>query len=147
VTAIELLMSAYLHELYLVLGIFIPLIVTNCVIIGRAEAFASKNRPGVAALDGLMMGLGFTLVLIVLGGLREILGQGTLLAHAHLMFGEAAANLTLTVIPEYRGFLLALLPPGAFLGLGLLVAVKNKLDSIFLATKASPITANISVQA
>lgn len=129
VTVIELSMHAYLHELYAVLGIFIPLIVTNCNLIGRAEAFASKHSPGRALMDGLMMGLGFALVLAVLGGLREIVGQGTLFAQAHMMFGEAARGWTLHVIENYRGFLLAILPPGAFLGLGLIIAAKNVIDA------------------
>lgn len=129
VTLIELVMNAYLHELYIVLGIFIPLIVTNCNLIGRAEAFASKNRPARALADGLMMGLGFALVLVVLGGLRELIGQGTLLAQAHLMFGETARTWTLHLIQDYRGFLLAILPPGAFIGLGLIIALKNVIDA------------------
>lgn len=129
VTIIELSMNAWFHELYLILGIFIPLIVTNCSIIGRAEAFAARNSVGPALLDGLMMGLGFTAVLIVLGGMRELIGQGTLFSQAHLMFGEAARGFSITVIEDYRGFLMALLPPGAFIGLGLIVALKNVIDS------------------
>ena len=129
VTAIELLMSAYFHQLYTILGIFIPLIVTNCAIIGRAEAFASKNSVPRAFVDGLTMGLGFTLVLIVLGGMREAIGSGTLLAQAHLMFGETARAWTITLVEDYRGFLLAILPPGAFIGLGFLVAIKNVIDT------------------
>jgi len=129
VTTIELIMNAYFHELYNVLGIFIPLIVTNCNIIARAEAFASKNAPMPALFDGLMMGLGFMAVLVVLGAMREVLGQGTLFANAHLMFGEAARDLTVSVIDHYRGFLLAVLPPGAFIGLGLLIAIKNVIDN------------------
>lgn len=129
VTAVELTMNAFFHDLYKILGIFIPLIVTNCVIIGRAEAFASKNRFRFALADGLAMGFGFTAVLVLLGGMRELLGQGTLLAQAHLMFGEAARGMTLHVIENYRGFLLAILPPGAFLGMGLLIALKNTIDS------------------
>lgn len=128
VTAVELTMNAFFHDLYKILGIFIPLIVTNCVIIGRAEAFASKNRFRFALADGLAMGFGFTAVLVLLGGMRELLGQGTLLAQAHLMFGEAARGMTLHVIEDYRGFLLAILPPGAFLGMGLLIALKNTID-------------------
>ncbi len=128
VTAIELSMSAFFYELYLVLGIFIPLIVTNCSIIGRAEAFASKNHPLAAAVDGLMMGLGFTLVLVSLGAMREAAGFGTLLSQADLMFGEIAASWTITLFEEYRGFLLAVLPPGAFIGMGLLIALKNTID-------------------
>jgi len=129
VTAIELSMNAFFHELYLVLGIFIPLIVTNCVIIARAEAFASKNSPGASVLDGLMMGIGFTAVLVVLGGLREVIGQGTLFANAHLMFGELGYNMTITLIEDYRGFLLAILPPGAFMLLGFMIAIKNVIDA------------------
>lgn len=128
VTAIELLMQAYFHELYVILGIFIPLIVTNCIIIGRAEAFASKNEPVHAWLDGLMMGIGFMLVLVVLGGLRELVANGTLFAQAHLMFGEAARGLTIMLSEDFNGMLIAALPPGAFIGLGLMVAFKNYMD-------------------
>ena len=125
VTIIELTMKAFFYDLYLVLGIFIPLIVTNCAIIGRAEGFASKNPVGIAALDGLMMGLGFLIVLSLLGAMREIIGFGTLFAHADLMFGDAANALTLVFNDDYGGFLLAVLPPGAFFGLALLIVVKN----------------------
>ena len=128
VTLIELTMSAWFFELYKVLGIFIPLIVTNCSIIGRAEAFASKNTVGRSFVDGLSMGLGFTLVLVALGSLREIAGTGTLFSQAHLMFGEAARSLQLVLFDDYGGFLLAVLPPGAFIGLGLLIALKNIID-------------------
>ncbi len=128
VTAIELSMNAYFHELYKVLGIFVPLIVTNCAILGRAEAFASKTTPDRAFVDALAMGLGFTAVLVVLGAMREIIGQGTFMAQAHLMFGEVGELFTVTLIDDYRGFLLAILPPGAFIGLGLLVALKNVID-------------------
>ncbi|MGB5620879.1 MAG: electron transport complex subunit E [Gammaproteobacteria bacterium] len=128
VTAVELAMNAWFHDLYRVLGIFIPLIVTNCAIIGRAEAFASRNAPLPAVFDGLMMGAGFTLVLLILGGIRELLGHGTLLAGAEMMFG-AGTDLTLHLLADDKGFLLALLPPGAFLGLGLLVAAKNVIDT------------------
>lgn len=129
VTIIELSMSAFFHELYKVLGIFIPLIVTNCSIIGRAEAFASKNTVGRALTDGFSMGLGFMLVLVALGSLREIIGQGTLFSQAHMMFGEAARSMTIVFVEDYSGFLLAVLPPGAFIGLGLLIAVKNIIDN------------------
>ena len=128
VTSIELAMNAWFHELYLVLGIFIPLIVTNCSIIARAEAFASRNTVFDSALDGFMMGLGFLLVLVTLGSLREMIGQGTLFANAHLMFGESARSVELTLGESYPGFLLAILPPGAFIGLGLLIALKNTID-------------------
>jgi len=128
VTTIELSMNAWFHELYLVLGIFIPLIVTNCSIIARAEAFASKNNLLDSALDGFMMGLGFALVLVVLGGMRELIGFGTLFANAQLMFGSTGESMTITFSEDYPGFLLAVLPPGAFMGLGLLIAVKNIID-------------------
>lgn len=128
VTAIEMTMKAFFHELYLILGIFIPLIVTNCNVIGRAEAFASKNRPLASAIDGLAMGLGFTLVLVALGALREAAGLGTLFAQADLMFGESARALKITLIENYRGFLLAILPPGAFIGMALLIALKRIID-------------------
>lgn len=129
VTVIELAMNAWLHDLYKVLGIFIPLIVTNCAIIGRAESFASRNPLDRAIVDALAMGIGFTLVLVTLGGMRELVGQGTLLSHAHMMFGEAGRSLTLTLIHDYRGFLLAILPPGAFIGLGFIIAGVNIINS------------------
>tara|TARA_A200000159_G_scaffold163230_1_gene188916 strand:+ start:6724 stop:7413 length:690 start_codon:yes stop_codon:yes gene_type:complete len=128
VTIIQLLMNAFTYELYLALGIFIPLIVTNCAIIGRAEAFASKNPLPVSAFDGLMMGLGFTFILVVLGGLRELLGNGTLLNGAERLFGAGAESWKVTVFTTEHPFLLAILPPGAFLGMGLLIAVKNIID-------------------
>lgn len=127
VTSVELGMKAYFFELYSVLGLFIPLIVTNCAIIGRAEAFASKNRIDRAAIDGLAMGIGFTFVLTTLGGIREFIGQGTLFDQASLMFGEIAGVLTFR-IPDFHGALLAILPPGAFIFLGLLIALKNLVD-------------------
>jgi electron transport complex protein RnfE len=111
-----------------VLGIFVPLIVTNCAVIGRAEAFASKRSIIEAALDGLFMGLGFAIVLVLLGAIREVLGFGTIFRQADLMFGEIASNLTITVFSDYNGFLLAVLPPGAFMGLAVIIAIKNKLD-------------------
>ncbi len=128
VTAVELSMKAYLHDLFLILGIFIPLIVTNCAIIARAESFASKNNVIRSFMDGLAMGLGFTAVLLVLGGVREILGHGTLFSNFELMFGQGAEALKITFLEDYRGFLLAILAPGAFLGLGLIIAIKNKID-------------------
>jgi electron transport complex protein RnfE len=128
VTIVQLLMNAYTFQLYQALGIFIPLIVTNCAIIGRAEAYASKNPVGYAAFDGLMMGLGFTFILVVLGAMREVLGYGTLFAGAELLLGDWASNLKITVFTTDTPFLLAILPPGAFLGMGLLIALKNLLD-------------------
>jgi electron transport complex protein RnfE len=121
-------LNAWVHEQYKVLGLFIALIVVNCAILGRAESFASKNAVLPSAVDGLMMGLGFTAALVVLGGVREVLGSGTLFAQAHLLLGEAFAFLELTVIPGYKGWLLMILPPGGFLALGFLLAGKRVLD-------------------
>lgn len=129
VTSVELFIKAYYYDLYLVLGIFIPLIVTNCFVIGRAEAFAIKNPVGHSIVDAISIGLGFTFVIACLAGIREIVGQGTLFASADIMFGEGAKFLPITVFENYRGFLLAILPPGAFLVLGLLIAGKNWLDN------------------
>lgn len=125
VTVIDLVMNAYVHSLYLVLGIFIPLITTNCIVLARADAFASKNRPLQSVVDAVAMGLGLTLVLIVLGAIRELAGQGTLFSGIELVFGEEARQFVLHVLPGYNGFLLAILPPGAFLALGLLIAGNN----------------------
>ena len=127
VTIIELVMSAWFYQLYLTLGIFIPLIVTNCAIIGRAEVFASKNQVLPSLLDGLAMGLGFSFALLVLGAVREVLGTGMLFSQADLLFGESAKNWQINVFDGYSGMLLALLPPGAFIALGLLIALKNML--------------------
>ncbi len=129
-TCTELLMQAFTYELYQILGIFIPLIVTNCAILGRADAFACKNKVLPSALDGLMMGLGFMFVLLAIGGIREIIGNGTLLSNMHLIFGESARHWELQLFGEnYQGFLVAILPPGAFLVAGLLIAVKNMVDT------------------
>lgn len=128
VTLVDMAMNAWMHELYKVLGLFIPLIVTNCAILGRAESFASKNTVAASVYDGLMMGLGFTMVLVLLGVAREILGSGTLFANAALLLGENFAFMEVTIIPEYRGFLLFVLPPGGFIALGFLIAGKNALD-------------------
>ena len=125
VTVIDLIMHAYVHRLYLVLGIFIPLITTNCIVLARADAFASKNHPLHSVVDALAMGLGLTLVLVVLGGMRELAGQGTLLSGIDLVFGDEAKQFVLHVLPHYQGFLLAILPPGAFIALGLLIAAHN----------------------
>ncbi len=139
VTAVELGMSAYFHDLHAILGIFIPLIVTNCAIVGRAEAFASRNTVPRSMVDGLSMGAGFTAVLVVLGGMREFIGQGTLLADIHLMFGEAAKGMSFSMGEDYNGMLLAILPPGAFFGLGLLLAIKNLIDNRQPSTRPVPL--------
>ena len=128
VTVIDLALNAFAHPLYLVLGVFIPLITTNCIVLARADAFASKNHALHSALDGALMGLGLTLVLGVLGTIREVAGQGTLLSGIDLAFGPATKSWVITLMPDYKGFLLAILPPGAFIGLGLLIAGRNWLD-------------------
>ncbi len=138
VTAVQLLINAYAYGLYLSLGIFLPLIVTNCVIIGRAEAFASRNNVAKSVFDGLMTGLGFTLVLAVLGGVREILSQGTLFSGADLLLGDWAKNLTIHIFHFDTSFLLAMLPPGAFIGMGLLIAAKNVIDKKLEERKPAP---------
>ena len=128
VTCIELLMQAFTYELYQILGIFLPLITTNCVILGRADAYASKNPVMPALFDGAMMGLGFGAVLIVLGAMRELLGTGALFANMDLLFGPGAADWKVVVFDTSQPFLLAVLPPGAFIFTGLLIALKNLID-------------------
>ncbi|SFB84607.1 electron transport complex protein RnfE [Marinospirillum celere] len=127
VTCAELLMQAFTYELYQILGIFIPLIVTNCMILGRADAFASKNPPLPALYDGLMVSLGFGGVLLLLGSLRELLGQGTLFSGMDLLLGPLAADWKITFFTDFQ-VLIMLLPPGAFFGTGLLIALKNLID-------------------
>jgi electron transport complex protein RnfE len=129
VTCIELLMQAFTYELYQILGIFLPLITTNCVILGRADGFASRNALLPSMTDGLMMGLGFGVVLALLGGLRELLGTGALFANMDLLFGPAAADWKIVFIADYQAFLLAVLPPGAFIFTGLMIASKNLIDT------------------
>lgn len=125
VTSIELAMHAWLPQLHRVLGLFLPLIVTNCAIMARAEAFAARQRPLAALLDGLAVGTGFLVVLLVLGALREALGAGTLFSGAGALLGLPA--LEVSFADHYRGFLLALLPPGAFVLLAVLIAARNRL--------------------
>lgn len=136
VSCIELFMHAFTYQLYQALGIFIPLIVTNCALLGRAEAFAAKNNTLAASFDGLMVGLGFTLVLVLLGSMRELLGNGTLFSNMHLLLGDMAKNWTIS-IDHYPKFLFFILPPGAFLCLGLIIAAKNGLDE-YLKQRAKP---------
>ncbi|MDT3735973.1 MAG: electron transport complex subunit E [Denitratisoma sp.] len=127
VTMVDLAMNAWLHELYLVLGIFIPLIVVNCIVLARVEAFAAKNTPLVAAWDGAMMGVGMVVAIAVLGGLREIIGTGLLFTGIEMVIPGTRA---LQLLPaDYPGFLVAILPPGAFLVLGFMVAGRNWLDA------------------
>jgi electron transport complex protein RnfE len=125
VSIIDMSINAFAHPLHKVLGIFIPLIVVNCIVLARVESFAAKNTFVPSVLDGFMMGIGLTLVLALLGGMREIIGKGTLFSGLDLVFGPEAKQFMLTVIPDYHGFLLAVLPPGAFLGLGILIALRN----------------------
>lgn len=132
-TCIELLMQAFTYELYQILGIFIPLITTNCIILGRAEAFAAKNDVLSASYDGFIMGVGFGLVLIIIGATRELLGTGVLFDNMHLLLGGQAEQWRWVVFPNYQGFLLAILPPGAFIVLGLLIALKNAIDDFIAA--------------
>ena len=129
VTCTELLMQAYAYELYQILGIFLPLITTNCVILGRADGYASKNPLGRSIFDGAMMGLGFGVVLVLLGALRELFGTGALFADMDLLFGPAAADWKVVLVEGYQPFLLAILPPGAFIFTGLLIALKHRIDS------------------
>ncbi|OOF57631.1 electron transport complex subunit E [Rodentibacter genomosp. 2] len=129
VTVVQLLMNAYTYRLYQSLGIFIPLIVTNCIVIGRAEAFASKNNLLQSIWDGFSMGFGMALSLTMLGALREIFGQGTIFEGIENLFGEQAKFLTLHIYHSDSSFLLFILPPGAFIGLGLLLALKNRIDN------------------
>ncbi len=125
VSIIDMSINAFAQPLHKVLGIFIPLIVVNCIVLARVESFAAKNNFVPSVLDGFMMGIGLTLVLGLLGGIREIFGKGTLFSGLDLVFGPAAKQFAFTVIPDYHGFLLAVLPPGAFLGLGILIALRN----------------------
>ncbi len=128
VTVIDLAIHAYAEPLYKALGIFIPLIVTNCIVLARVESFASKNPILPSFYDGLFMGIGLCLVLVLLGGMREFLGKGTLFSGLDLIFGQNYKDLSLEFFSNYEGFLLAVLPPGAFLGLALLIALTNWID-------------------
>lgn len=128
VTLVDMSMNAWMHEMHKVLGLFIPLIVTNCAILGRAESYASRQPIHYSIWDGVMMGLGFTLILVVLGAAREITSAGTLFANATLLLGDSFAFLELKLIPDYQGFLLMALPPGGFIMLGFIIAGKRVLD-------------------
>jgi len=146
-TCIELLMQAFTYELFQILGIFIPLITTNCMILGRAEAFAAKNTVLRSSYDGLMMGIGFGLVLVIIGATRELLGTGMLFTNMHLLFGSIAEHWQIIIFTDYKGFLLAILPPGAFLVLGLLIALKNWIDAYYTEHIASKTKVTTTVAA
>ncbi|HIJ37407.1 MAG TPA: electron transport complex subunit E [Rhodospirillaceae bacterium] len=128
VTLVDLSLNAYMHELYKVLGLFIPLIVSNCLPLGRAEVYASKEPVLPSFLDGVFMGLGFTASLTVIGACREIVGSGTLFADAHLLLGPVFSFLETRVLPADTGILVVVLPPGGFLATGLLLSLKRILD-------------------
>ncbi len=128
VTLVDLSINAYMHELYKVLGLFIPLIVSNCLPLGRAEVFASREPVLPSFLDGLFMGIGFTLSLTAIGACREIVGSGTLFADASLLLGHSFKFLETRVLPADTGILMAVLPPGGFLFTGLLLVGKRILD-------------------
>ena len=128
VTVVDLAMNAWMHELYKVLGLFIPLIVSNCLPLARLEAFAAKQPALPSFLDGLFMGLGFTIALTAIGAVREIVGNGTLFADATLLFGPSFKAIELRLLPADTGVLMMILPPGGFLVTGLLVVVKRMAD-------------------
>ena len=134
VTLVDMGLNAWFHDLYKVLGLFIALIVANCAVLGRAEAFAARQPVLAAALDGLWMGLGFTAALTVIGLVRELVGAGTLFAQASLLLGPKFAFMEITVLPNYGGVLMMILPPAGFLVLGLLLAAKN----VYEQRKARP---------
>jgi len=129
VTLVDMSMNAWMHEMHKVLGLFIPLIVTNCAILGRVESFASHQPVAKATADGLFMGLGFTFALVAVGSVREVFGSGTLFANAQLLLGQGFSFMELTLIPNYDGFLLMILPPGAFIALGFILAGKRIIDA------------------
>ena len=139
VTLVDMYMNAWMHEMHKVLGLFIPLIVTNCAILGRVESFASHQPVGKAVADGFFMGCGFILALVAVGALREIIGSGTLFANAPLLLGDAFAFMELTLIPNYDGFLLMILPPGAFIALGFILAGKRIIDARLSRDEPEPI--------
>lgn len=147
VTVVDMMMNAWLHELHKVLGLFIPLIVTNCAILGRAESFASRQPIRAAVVDGFAMGIGFIIALVALGATREIIGAGTLFANASLLLGDSFSWLEVTIIPDYRGFLLMALPPGGFLMMGFLMATKRVADARSSEGKQQSTTTTPAVEA
>lgn len=148
VSAVQMLINAYAFGLYQSLGIFIPLIVTNCIVIGRAEAFAARNSVAISALDGFVIGLGATSAMFVLGSMREIIGNGTLFDGADQLLGSWAKVLRIEIFHTDTPFLLAMLPPGAFIGLGLMLAVKYLIDEKMKTRRAAqPVTVDADVDA
>ncbi len=146
VTLVDMGMNAWMHELYKVLGLFIPLIVTNCAILGRAESFASRHSPLPSMLDGLMMGFGFTFALVLLGAVREMLGSGTLFANASLLLGDGFSFMEMELLSGYKGFLLVVLPPGGFLVLGFLLAGKRLLEARLKQRKQQVIRKDLLIE-
>ncbi|EKK4014120.1 electron transport complex subunit E [Cronobacter sakazakii] len=146
VSIVQMLINAYAFGLYQSLGIFIPLIVTNCIVVGRAEAFAAKNGPLLSALDGFAIGLGATGAMFVLGSLREILGNGTLFDGADGLLGSWARVLRIEVFHTDTPFLLAMLPPGAFIGLGMMLAVKYLIDERMKRRTAKPVVVEAAAE-
>lgn len=147
VSVVDMLMNAYAFSLYQSLGIFIPLITTNCIVIGRAEAYAAKNSVLMSAIDGFAMGLGSLLALFMLGAMRELLGNGTLFDGADLLLGDWASVLRIEIFQIDNAFLLAILPPGAFIGLGLLLALKYLIDQKIKQAQQRAVSAKNSVNA
>ena len=147
VTVAQSLIQAFAYPLYQSLGIYLALIVTNCAIIARAEVYAVKHRPFLAALDGLFMGLGFTAVIVTLGAIREILADGTLFSGADVLFGAAAKSWEIELVPLENGLTLAALPAGAFLCYGLLIAAKNAIDILRERKRKEVITRSREVPA
>jgi len=144
VTLVDFVMNAWAHEMYKVLGLFIALIVTNCALLGRAESFAYKQPVKESLWDGFMMGLGFTLVLVVLGATREISASGTLFTNASLLLGESFKFLEITVIPDYHGFLLMALPPGGFIMLAFIIVGKRMCDAALAKRKLAVSTTMVA---
>lgn len=129
VTLVDMYLNAYLHQLHKVLGLFIPLIVTNCAVFGRIESYAYHQPVNKAVADAFFMGFGFTFALLVIGAVREVIGSGTLFASASLLLGQSFSFLELTLVDGYNGFLLMILPPGAFIALGFILAGKRLIDA------------------
>lgn len=146
VSVVQMLINAYAFGLYQSLGIFIPLIVTNCIVVGRAEAVAARKPVGLALIDGMAIGLGATSAMFVLGSLRELIGNGTLFDGADLLLGSWAKVLRIEIVHFDTPFLLAMLPPGAFIGLGLMLAAKYLIDEKMKARKAKALAAEPNME-